>query len=156
MNTKSPCENVIELLSDFVDGRLDAQQKASIEAHVGHCANCARQLGQERALVLALGEIRNEPMVAPNLERVSEKGRRRVYAWAGALATAAVSFALVTPNLRNPGSTRPTPEANVGTPVAEENREIDETYLVIVASEQGADPNRALVLASRSQRGKLR
>ncbi len=34
------CEQLVELLSDYIDGNLDEQQRAEAEAHLAECHNC--------------------------------------------------------------------------------------------------------------------
>jgi hypothetical protein len=103
-----------------------------------------------------LAEIRNEPMVAPALDVVRYRTYRPVLAWAGAVVTIAVAALLTTYALRQPALSRQNVVPEVATTLSDENERLDESYLVIVASEQGADPNRALILVSRNQGGKPR
>ncbi|MEM7608479.1 MAG: anti-sigma factor [Myxococcota bacterium] len=35
------CSEVLESLSDYVDGELSAERRAQIDEHLQHCSNCA-------------------------------------------------------------------------------------------------------------------
>ena len=51
------CQEVVELVTDYLEGTLDAAQTAEIEAHLGLCAGCARYLEQIRATIRVLGRV---------------------------------------------------------------------------------------------------
>jgi len=57
------CAGIKQLLSEYVDGVLDAQTKADIEEHISTCTGCRQALEDLKALV---GELRAvEPVKAP-------------------------------------------------------------------------------------------
>jgi anti-sigma factor RsiW len=67
------CEEVLALLSDYLDGELDAKGLATVEAHLHACDGCTRFGGQLRATVTALREhLRSAPALP---ERVRERLR---------------------------------------------------------------------------------
>jgi len=58
------CAGIKELLSEYVDGVLDAQTKAAIEEHISTCTDCRRALEDLETLV---GELRTvEPVKTPD------------------------------------------------------------------------------------------
>ena len=48
------CGQVLERLSDYVDGDVDAATRAGIEAHLAGCDWCARFGGEFSGVVIAL------------------------------------------------------------------------------------------------------
>jgi anti-sigma factor RsiW len=50
------CEEVLALLSDYLDGDLGPERLATVEEHLHACENCTRFGGQFRATLAALRE----------------------------------------------------------------------------------------------------
>ncbi len=50
------CSEVLADLTEYVDGRLDADRRSRIEAHVGGCSNCARFGGTFGKVVASIRE----------------------------------------------------------------------------------------------------
>jgi len=48
------CEEVLALLSDYLDGELPADALGSVEAHLSACEGCKKFGGQFKATVAAL------------------------------------------------------------------------------------------------------
>ena len=48
------CEEVLALLSDYLDGELPAAALGSVEAHLSACEGCTKFGGQFKATVAAL------------------------------------------------------------------------------------------------------
>ena len=53
------CRRAVELMSDYLDGRLDRRDHARLEAHLAACPHCSEYLAQLRVTIDALG--RAEP-----------------------------------------------------------------------------------------------
>jgi len=71
------CAGIKQLLSEYVDGVLDAQTKADIEEHISTCTGCRQALEDLKAL---LGELRAvEPVKAPEdfLNQLHERIKSR-------------------------------------------------------------------------------
>jgi len=67
------CAGIKQLLSEYVDGVLDAQTKEHLEEHISTCVGCQQELKELKALV---GELRAvEPVKAPGdfLDRLHER-----------------------------------------------------------------------------------
>jgi len=67
------CAGIKQLLSEYVDGVLDAQTKEHLEEHISTCVGCQQELKQLKALV---GELRAvEAVKAPDdfLDRLHER-----------------------------------------------------------------------------------
>ncbi len=60
------CFQVLEVLSDYLDGELEAELKAKVETHLAGCDACTRFGGEFGAVVRALREKLPEPPSAPS------------------------------------------------------------------------------------------
>jgi anti-sigma factor RsiW len=54
----SPCQEVDDLLSEYLDGELDGRTIARVEIHLVTCPGCARFAGELAATVAALHRLR--------------------------------------------------------------------------------------------------
>jgi anti-sigma factor RsiW len=55
------CFEVLELLSDYLDGEVSAELKQKIDAHLAGCDECTRFGGEFGAVVKALREQLTKP-----------------------------------------------------------------------------------------------
>lgn len=57
------CEQLVELLSDYIDGTLDEQQRAEAEVHLAECHNCHIVLDttQKTILLYRAGSVEKIP-----------------------------------------------------------------------------------------------
>jgi len=51
------CQEVVELVTDYLEGVLDSDTAAEVEAHLGLCQGCNLYVDQMRATVTALGRV---------------------------------------------------------------------------------------------------
>ncbi len=51
------CQEVVELVTDYLEGALDPGMTAEVEAHLALCDGCDIYVEQMRATVRALGEV---------------------------------------------------------------------------------------------------
>jgi anti-sigma factor RsiW len=51
------CRELVELVSDYIEGALPADQHSRFEAHVAGCTNCAAYLRQMRETLALLGTL---------------------------------------------------------------------------------------------------
>lgn len=61
-NRKLVCQEVVELVTAYLDGALDPVTRARFQAHLEGCDGCATYLDQLRATVVTVGEIREEDL----------------------------------------------------------------------------------------------
>ena len=54
------CQEVVELVTDYLDRALPADQAALFEQHINFCDGCVRYVEQIKATAEALGEVREE------------------------------------------------------------------------------------------------
>lgn len=70
------CSQVLERLSDYLDGDLAPAERAQVETHLRGCEGCARFDGQFQATVRALrAELTRSPGLPPGLR---ERLRRAI------------------------------------------------------------------------------
>jgi anti-sigma factor RsiW len=56
------CQEVVELITDYLEGVLDADQAAEVETHLGLCEGCEVYLEQMRATIQSLGAVTTETL----------------------------------------------------------------------------------------------
>ncbi len=58
------CQQITELVTDYVEGRLSLGRRLAFQLHLGMCRDCRRYLRQMRATAKALGRLPPEPVPA--------------------------------------------------------------------------------------------
>ena len=56
------CDEVVELISDYLEGTLDVATHAEFEAHLALCDACAEYLRQMRTTLDAVGSVSLDPL----------------------------------------------------------------------------------------------
>jgi anti-sigma factor RsiW len=51
------CIELVELLTEYLEGALPPDEVAAVESHLAGCAACRRYLDQMRATIAALGSV---------------------------------------------------------------------------------------------------
>ena len=54
------CREIVELVTDYLEGDLDADNSTALEAHLDLCPGCARYVEQIRETVATLGEVSSD------------------------------------------------------------------------------------------------
>ena len=54
------CQEVVELVTDYLDGALSADDATLFEQHLNFCEGCVWYVDQIRTTVETLGEVREE------------------------------------------------------------------------------------------------
>ena len=57
------CQELVELVTDYLEGALSPDEQARFEAHVAGCDGCARYLEQVRLTVAVVGRLTEETIV---------------------------------------------------------------------------------------------
>jgi anti-sigma factor RsiW len=70
------CREIVELMTDYLEGALPAAERARFEEHVRGCAGCTAYLEQLRASLRVLGALAALPAAVP----VSEAQRLELVA----------------------------------------------------------------------------
>ena len=55
------CREVVELLTEFLEGALAPEDRARLEQHLLVCPPCTQYLGQLRSTISQLGDLRAVP-----------------------------------------------------------------------------------------------
>jgi anti-sigma factor RsiW len=58
--TKLTCVELVELVTDYLDGALSRRDRARFEAHIRECGNCTEYLEQFRRTIELSGTLREE------------------------------------------------------------------------------------------------
>lgn len=64
---KMACRELVELVTDYLEGNLSRRDRARFEAHIDGCPNCTRYLEQFRETIRLTGTLR-ESDVSPEAE----------------------------------------------------------------------------------------
>ena len=51
------CQEVVEVITDYLEGAMDPELRASFEAHLSGCPHCTHYLEQMRATIRVAGTI---------------------------------------------------------------------------------------------------
>jgi anti-sigma factor RsiW len=62
------CRELVELVTDYLDGALDAGERARFEAHLGACTHCTAYVEQFRLTIAVAGTVEPEAL-PPAAER---------------------------------------------------------------------------------------
>jgi anti-sigma factor RsiW len=56
------CQQMVELITDYLDGALSRSQRRRFEAHLAGCEHCTEYLEQMRATIRLTGRLRAEDL----------------------------------------------------------------------------------------------
>lgn len=59
------CREVVELMTDYLDGVLSAADRANFEQHMTGCDGCGAYLDQLRTARMLMGRVAYEPVPEP-------------------------------------------------------------------------------------------
>jgi anti-sigma factor RsiW len=51
------CQEIVEFVTDYLEGKLDPQMTAEVEAHLERCDGCHTYVEQMRATIRTLGTV---------------------------------------------------------------------------------------------------
>jgi anti-sigma factor RsiW len=51
------CRELVEVVSDYLDGRLPADDTRRLEEHLGECGYCTEYIDQMRLTIAAVGDL---------------------------------------------------------------------------------------------------
>jgi hypothetical protein len=63
------CRDLVELVTDYVEGALSPEVTESVEAHLAICAGCAEYLAQIRQTIAATGQLHQDHL-SPRIRQV--------------------------------------------------------------------------------------
>ncbi len=56
------CQEVVELVTDYLEGTLSRSQRRRFEAHLADCENCVEYLEQMKMTIRLTGRLRGEDL----------------------------------------------------------------------------------------------
>lgn len=71
------CVELVELLTDYLEGVLPPDEVAAVEAHLAKCPPCVHYLDQMRATIAALGSVPVETLSDEAYDTLLEAFRTR-------------------------------------------------------------------------------
>jgi anti-sigma factor RsiW len=60
------CQQIVELVTDYLEGTLSRSQRRRFEAHLAGCPHCSEYLAQMRATIRLTGRLESEDL-APEM-----------------------------------------------------------------------------------------
>jgi anti-sigma factor RsiW len=54
------CKELVELVTEYLEGTLSPAERARFEAHLGECSGCTHYLQQMRRTIHTLGQLTEE------------------------------------------------------------------------------------------------
>lgn len=70
------CQEVVELVTDYLEGALSRSQRRRFETHLAGCEHCAEYLEQMRATIRLTGRLRAEDLTPEMREDFAALYRR--------------------------------------------------------------------------------
>jgi anti-sigma factor RsiW len=70
------CQQVVELVTDYLEGRLGRAARRRLEAHLAGCPHCTEYLAQMRATIGLTGRLTPEDLTPQMREDLVEVYRR--------------------------------------------------------------------------------
>jgi len=70
------CQEVVELITDYLEDALPRAQRRRLEAHLADCEHCTEYLEQMRATIRLTGRLREEDLTPEMREEFGELYRR--------------------------------------------------------------------------------
>jgi len=56
------CREIVELVTEYLEGRMPWMQRLQFQLHVGMCSACRRYLRQMRSTLRTLGTVPDQPL----------------------------------------------------------------------------------------------
>jgi anti-sigma factor RsiW len=55
------CQELVEVLTDYLEGALEARRRADVERHIAVCRGCENYVAQMRSTIEVLGRLADRP-----------------------------------------------------------------------------------------------
>jgi anti-sigma factor RsiW len=68
-NDEMSCRELVEVVTDYLEGRLPDQDRVRLEAHLAECPYCEEYIAQMRETIEALGELPRAESLDARTER---------------------------------------------------------------------------------------
>jgi anti-sigma factor RsiW len=70
------CQEMVELITDYLEGALSRSQRRRFEAHIAGCEHCTEYLEQMRATIRLTGRLREDDLTPQMRSEFAELYRR--------------------------------------------------------------------------------
>jgi anti-sigma factor RsiW len=70
------CQEVVEMVTDYLEGALSRGQRKRLDAHLSGCEHCSEYLAQMRATIALTGRLRGEDLTPEMREEFGDIYRR--------------------------------------------------------------------------------
>jgi hypothetical protein len=60
-----PCQELVEIITDYLEGIMPLEEQIRFDRHVGSCGGCATYLRQMQCAIRVMERLRPVPDVAP-------------------------------------------------------------------------------------------
>lgn len=67
MSGELSCQEIVELVSDYLEGAMPPMEHARFEHHLTYCPGCATYVEQIRTTIRATGRVPTEDTLPPSL-----------------------------------------------------------------------------------------
>ena len=64
------CQELVEIVTAYLDDALSSPERARFDAHLGTCANCRAYLGQFQRTISLTGHLREDDIAPEARERM--------------------------------------------------------------------------------------
>jgi anti-sigma factor RsiW len=68
-NDEMSCRELVEVVTDYLEGRLPEADRVRLQAHLTECPYCEEYIAQMRETIEALGELPAAESLDPRTER---------------------------------------------------------------------------------------
>jgi anti-sigma factor RsiW len=68
-NEEMSCRELVELVTDYLEGKLSEADRVRLETHLAECPFCEEYIAQMRETIQALGELPRAESLDPRTER---------------------------------------------------------------------------------------
>lgn len=69
------CQQLVEKVTDYLEGDLDPRDRAAVEAHLTVCAHCSGYVEQVRRMLQLTGAVEPEPLPDALLDALTRRYR---------------------------------------------------------------------------------
>jgi hypothetical protein len=76
LSSEMTCEQLVELVTSYLEGKMELPERAKFEQHVLYCGGCAAYLQQFRQQLRVSGTLKETDVATPVREDLLEAFRR--------------------------------------------------------------------------------
>ena len=69
------CRELVEVVTDYLEGVLSLPDRARFEEHLGECPGCQIYLDQMRQVIRTMGKLQEDSVSAPAMETLQQAFR---------------------------------------------------------------------------------